>query len=193
MLRWGGIAAAGVVLAGTVVLAIPGLALEESRTVRWAKIAEGFERLDAPRIEPRRFKRNVRLYRWIRKNVPAGAVILTPPGIIDFRLGARRAIFVDWKGCPMKGHELVEWRRRMFAVMGLQKFPAVGWKLAGAAQRRYLRRPLDQLAQLARREDIDFILARRAKEARIERAGLRLRLVAGGLALYQVLPKRARE
>jgi hypothetical protein len=101
------------------------------------------------------------LYAQIREQTPTDARFLVPPGQSQFRLQARRAIFVDWKCAPMKGDEALEWQRRMLLAMGTPSFPARGYALPRAADAAYNARPLADLAELARREGLTHILVRR--------------------------------
>jgi hypothetical protein len=125
------------------------------------------------------------LFTLIRDSTPPDARFLIPPGQSQFRLQARRAIFVDWKCTPMKGDEALEWQRRMLAAMGTTEFPTRGYALPRASDSAYFARPLADLANLARREGMTHILARRdARPA----AGLKRTLQFGPLAVYELLP-----
>ncbi len=97
---------------------------------------------------------------WIDRHAPKNAVFLAPPGTDDFRLRARRAVFVDWKCCPMKGDEIAEWARRMKAVIGTKTLPAKGYALHREGNRRYERRSLQSLAELAKKEGLTYVLAK---------------------------------
>jgi hypothetical protein len=104
------------------------------------------------------------LYAAIRAHTPADARFLAPPGLSQFRLRARRALFVDWKCAPMKGSEALEWRRRMLLAMGTRDFPARGYDLWRQADVQYAAQPLRQLAELARAEGLTHILVRGPKQ-----------------------------
>lgn len=58
------------------------------------------------------------LYRWVRENTPTSAVFLVPPFMTKFRLQAKRSIVIDWKS-PVVGDELVEWKRRLTTITGI--------------------------------------------------------------------------
>jgi len=49
----------------------------------------------------------------IRQETPENAILLIPLRDGDYRLGAQRPIFVDWKSHPYKGSEVLEWWRRV--------------------------------------------------------------------------------
>jgi hypothetical protein len=121
--------------------------------------APGLHFLDARiEIEPRLRK----LFSMVRERTPESARFLIPPGQNQFRLHARRAVFVDWKCAPMKGDEALEWQRRMLRVMGTNDFPARGYELPRVADGLYYARPLQQLIALARAEGLTHLLVRRS-------------------------------
>lgn len=49
---------------------------------------------------------------WIDRNLPADAVVLTPPSSWAFKWYARRAEFVVFKDCPQDAAGILEWDRR---------------------------------------------------------------------------------
>jgi len=61
-------------------------------------------------------------YEWIRLNTPEDAVFIIPPYIEDFRLGANRAIIVDFKAFTFKDQSIIEWRSRIADVTNNIKF-----------------------------------------------------------------------
>jgi hypothetical protein len=125
------------------------------------------------------------LYTAIRERTPADARFLAPPGHSQFRLQARRALFVDWKCAPMKGAEALEWQRRMLAAMGATSFPAVGYELPRAADAAYAAQPLEALAQLARRENLTHVLVR--SDERPPPPSLRRLFTSGAYVVYAVV------
>jgi len=122
------------------------------------------------------------LYAAIRARTPADARFLAPPGLSQFRLRARRALFVDWKCTPMKGDEALEWRRRMLLAMGTRDFPARGYDLWREADVHYAAQPLAKLAELARAQDLTHILVRGPK--RSAPAGLVHLFTSGRYSVY---------
>jgi hypothetical protein len=60
----------------------------------------------------------VELARWARDNTPKDALFLVPPDEESFRVHARRAIVVNFKGVPQLSAELPEWRDRLCRVLG---------------------------------------------------------------------------
>ncbi|HEX7477896.1 MAG TPA: DUF6798 domain-containing protein [Polyangiales bacterium] len=147
--------------------------------------AQGLRSLRAP-IHVERPDRP--LFAAIRARTPHDARILAPAGMIDLRLLARRAVFVDWKCAPMKGDEAREWQRRMLAAMGTRVFPATGYALRTQADRLYWRRPLPELAALARREGMTHVIAARGRGAE-RQAGVRLVFTDGPYAVYELAPR----
>ena len=97
---------AGVVAAATGLLAPPTL-----RSPLGIKVA-GLEGDDAGYRE---------LAAWVRDNTPVDAIFLVPPDEESFRVHARRAIVVNFKGVPQLGGELPEWRDRLEKVLDLDK------------------------------------------------------------------------
>ncbi|MET0389847.1 MAG: DUF6798 domain-containing protein [Polyangiales bacterium] len=126
------------------------------------------------------------LYAAIRERTAPDARFLVPPSHSQFRLQARRAIFVDWKCTPMKGDEALEWQRRMLLAMGVTEFPARGYGLPRAADIAYNARSLIELAELARREGLTHVLARR--ERRPVPPSLRRSFESGGYVVYELVP-----
>ncbi len=131
------------------------------------------------------------LFSQIRDRTAQDARFLAPPGLIDFRLLARRAVLVDWKCAPMKGDEALEWQRRMLLAMGSTDFPAVGYALRTAADRLYLRRPLAELAALARKQGLTHVLAAR-RSVRERVPALHLLFTDAQYAVYEVRAPDAR-
>ncbi len=135
--------------------------VESKSRIHWAEAAERALTLKMPSSKEIRGERpSLAVLSWIEKHTPKEAKFLAPPGLDGFRLEARRAVFVDWKCCPMKGEEIAEWERRMKAVMGTKSLPAKGFALHRTGNSRYFARSLKSLAALARKEGLTFILAR---------------------------------
>ena len=56
---------------------------------------------------------------WVRDHTPKDAVFLVPPDEESFRVHARRAIVVNFKGVPQLSGELPAWRDRLQDVLDL--------------------------------------------------------------------------
>lgn len=56
------------------------------------------------------------LYDFIRQETPQDAIFLIPPSLGSFRLGAERAIVVDYKAFPFEEERMLEWVERVQAV-----------------------------------------------------------------------------
>jgi hypothetical protein len=169
-----------------VMVSEPISVVAERHGLDWHKAGKSwgaFYKVDENRIVGRR--RHKAIYRWISENVPNDAVFLIPPGNNDFRFTAKRAAFVDWKCCPMKGEEILEWKRRMLAAMGTKTFPAKGYRLYSVSNKRYLSRSLSSLAATARREGITHILAKTQRGA--DEAGLAPLKALGSWTIYRVV------
>jgi hypothetical protein len=61
------------------------------------------------------------LERWAREQTPVDALFLVPPSMGRFRAIARRAVVVDTKSPPLQPEYLVEWYRRLCAVVQLDQ------------------------------------------------------------------------
>ena len=60
--------------------------------------------------------KNNEIYMWIENNTENESIFLIPPKIEDFRMGAKRAIVVDWKAFPFNDKSVLEWRERVYEV-----------------------------------------------------------------------------
>jgi hypothetical protein len=96
-----------------------------------------------------------------RALTPNDARFLIPPGLFEFRMRARRSVFVDWKCAPMKGDEAAEWKRRMLIAIGADDFPSRGYSLPQRSDALYYARPLRDLIALAQRERLTHIIIRK--------------------------------
>ncbi|HYO08147.1 MAG TPA: DUF6798 domain-containing protein [Tepidisphaeraceae bacterium] len=104
----------------------------------------------------------------VRARTPVDAVFVVPPNEQDFRLGAQRAVVVDFKGVPQLSAELSQWRDRLQAVLDLpdlrvlpRPFPAT----LRAIRDRYQKLPPEHLAAVARRYGARYLfLAHRLPE-----------------------------
>ena len=100
---------------------------------------------------------------WARQSTPADAVFLVPPDEQGFRLHARRAIVVNFKGVPQLGGELPEWRDRLAAVLdlpsNLRPLPRGNFERTLAAIRaRYASLPAEHLTQVAARYGARYVV-----------------------------------
>jgi hypothetical protein len=126
------------------------------------------------------------LFERVRASTPEGSTFMVSPSLIGFRLQARRAVYVDWKCVPMKGEEALEWQRRMLALFGTREFPIKGYELRKGSGELYMKRPLRELAALAHREHMDFLIANRNSRPKPE-MGIEALFVSGGYRVYRVL------
>ena len=102
------------------------------------------------------------LFAWASRTHP-DARFLVPPDLSTFRLGARRAIVVDWKSTPILPAELLEWYRRIDAVAG-----GTGPKTIEEAAAGYRGLDVRHLAWLLTEFDADYAVV--PVDARIARA-----------------------
>jgi hypothetical protein len=95
-----------------------------------------------------------RLGQWIDSHTPPGARFLTPRAQQTFKWYAQRAEVVTWKDVPQDAAALVEWRRRFDEIYG-----PIGWRGLTAYSD-------EQLADLARKYDAQYIVIDRRRAAR---------------------------
>jgi len=98
------------------------------------------------------------LYRWLRANTRKDAVFLTPPEMSRFRIGAERAIVVDWKSSPYVPGDVLEWYRRLEDVSGQRAFTRANEVFAG-----YARLDAERLEALRSKYHIDYAVIRRGR------------------------------
>jgi hypothetical protein len=122
------------------------------------------------------------LYVRTRESTPPDARILIPPGLFEYRMRARRSVFVDWKCAPMKGDEALEWKRRMLSTMGATDFPSRGYSLPQRSDALYYARPLSELVELATREGMTHLLVRKS-QLRKSLTGVTLAFTTGPYAM----------
>jgi hypothetical protein len=108
----------------------------------------------------------LRLCDYARTNTPVDAVFLVPPSEQAFRIAARRAIVVNFKGVPQLGSELPEWRDRLCRVLDLPDLSALPHgrfdKALAAIAERYDHLPAAHLAAVARAYGARYIVASRS-------------------------------
>ncbi len=99
---------------------------------------------------------------WARQNTPDDAVFLVPPDEQSFRLLARRAIVVNFKNVPQLSGELVEWRNRLQAVLGvddLRQLPTPFYRTLDAIRLHYAGRSTASLAAVATRYGARYVVS----------------------------------
>jgi hypothetical protein len=98
---------------------------------------------------------------WARENTPKDAIFLVPPDEESFRVHARRAIVVNFKGVPQLSAELPEWRDRLQGVLGLDtqsllSLPKPMGRTLMAIRARYNELPPGHHARIAARYGATF-------------------------------------
>jgi hypothetical protein len=112
------------------------------------------------------------LAEWVRGHTPTDAIFLVPPDEESFRIRARRAIVVNFKGVPQLGGELPEWRDRLEAALDLDKagllaLPRPMGRTLRAIRSRYDGLPPEHHFAVARKYGARYVvLTRRADVAR---------------------------
>jgi hypothetical protein len=132
--------------------------------------------------------------RWARANTPTDAVFLVPPGEQSFRLHARRAIVVNFKGVPQLSANLPEWRDRLRDILELDSLMSLPHPFAAtlaACNERYESRSAGHLLEVARRYHARYLLlAHRLARAGGQGEGPRLAYTdeTGRYFLYDLAP-----
>jgi hypothetical protein len=102
---------------------------------------------------------------FARDHTPGDALFLVPPNEEEFRLVARRAIVVNFKGVPQLSSELGEWRDRLCRALDLPDLHPLPHRmdrtLASIGQR-YQELSAAQLLQAARAYRARYVLTTRA-------------------------------
>lgn len=91
---------------------------------------------------------------WAREHTDVDALFLVPPGMGRFRLLARRAVIADTKSPPLRPDLLVEWYRRLCAMVKLpdaETFQAI--------EARYAQLSAADLDEIAHAFGADYIIA----------------------------------
>jgi hypothetical protein len=91
----------------------------------------------------------------LRESTDADAVFLVPPDQVEWRIDMERAIFVDVKAFPFKGHDILEWYRRMNLILQ-QPVPAPF--AAGEITSAYRKLTAVQVTDLAKSEGLDYFV-----------------------------------
>ena len=93
------------------------------------------------------------LARWARDHSDVDALFLVQPGAYRFRLLARRAVIVDTKSPPLQPDLLVDWYRRLCAMVDV-----ADEKTHEAIEARYDQLTPAQLERVAREFSADYIV-----------------------------------
>jgi hypothetical protein len=98
-----------------------------------------------------------------RANTPADAIFLVPPQETDFRLYGERAIVVNFKHVPQISGEILEWKHRLIAVLGItdadiETLPHDYPKLLTRIGELYEQRPAADLFDVAEKYGATYIV-----------------------------------
>ena len=72
--------------------------------------------------------------------------MLVPPSAYHFKLHALRSVVVDFKCFPLTDHGMIEWAKRMEAVLGIPLRPGLEWRKSDAL---FSSRPASALVEVA--------------------------------------------
>jgi hypothetical protein len=117
----------------------------------------------------RLFEKRVALYRLgddditklalrFRDESDKDALVLVPPSVPHFKLHSLRSVVVDFKCFPQTDHGMIEWVKRMEAVLGIPLRPGLEWQKSDAL---FKTRPAPALVEVAQRYHAQYILSRR--------------------------------
>jgi hypothetical protein len=129
-------------------------------------LAGGLMGLLPPRLE-RLFESRVALYRVgddevtrlaqrFRDESDTDTLVLVPPSVPHFKLHSQRAVVVDFKCYPLTDQGLIEWAKRMEAVLGIPLRPGVEFRKSDAI---FSSRPAPALVEVAQRYHAQYILS----------------------------------
>ena len=129
--------------------------------------------VDSPLFDPKCVGDDCVLIDWVKTKTPVDAVFLVPPYMDWFRLLGERAVVADTKSPPLYPDELVEWYRRLCAMVD-----APDMATHEAVEARWDTLTADPLLAAARRFAVDYVLlykqrspARLAQPVAFENAG----------------------
>lgn len=131
-------------------------------------LASGLMGLLPPRLE-RLFETRVALYRLANDDVTKlalrfrdksdkDALVLVPPSVPNFKLHSLRSVVVDFKCFPLTDQGMIEWAKRMEAVLGIPLRPGLEWHKSDAL---FSSRPAPALVEVAQRYHAQYILSSR--------------------------------
>lgn len=118
-------------------------------------------RILGPQLLPKDDTDYIALCHWARDHTPIDAVFLVPPSEQAFRLEARRAIVINFKGIPQMSAEMATWRDRLRDVLqmpDLSQLPEPFDRTLKAIDQRYESRSDDHLVAVARRYDARYLI-----------------------------------
>ena len=107
----------------------------------------------SPLFDPDCVGADCELIGWVKAGSSVDAVFLVPPYLGWFRLLGERAIVADTKSPPLYPDELVAWYRRLCAMVDAPELAT-----HQEVEARWDTLTADQLAAVARRFDVDYVL-----------------------------------
>lgn len=124
-------------------------------------------------------------YRWIRGNTPEDAVFVIPPSLSSFRLGADRAIVVDFKTFVFTPDGTVEWKERMSAVCNrdVAAVEGGGFGVLGECDDGYASLGPGDIQEIAREYDACWMLM---GDAELFMGGLEREYSNAGYSVYRI-------
>jgi len=93
------------------------------------------------------------LARWVRGSTPTDALFVAPPDLVRFRLLTRRAVIADTKSPPLRPDFLVQWYRRLCAMVERADVPT-----HEEVEQLYYQLAPEQLERVARAFGAEYIV-----------------------------------
>ena len=135
-------------------LSIISAALVATVSLAWGRVL-------GPNLLPKDDSDYVGLCHWVRSHTPVDAIFLVPPSEQAFRLEARRAIVINFKGIPQMSAQMATWRDRLQDILqmpDLMRLPEPFDRTLNAIDQRYESRSDDHLIAVARKYDARYIV-----------------------------------
>jgi hypothetical protein len=131
-----------------------------------------------------------RLALWARSHTPKDARFITPPGLKTFRLWSGRSVAFNRAASPYHAAGLKDWSDRFRAHVGFagntDEFVRAYMSDRHGFESRYGRRSLVELADLARSQGADYVLAPATDDSGATSGPLRLLKTEGRYGVYRV-------
>jgi len=118
-------------------------------------------RILGPHLLPEDDPDYIALCHWVRGHTPVDAIFLVPPSEQAFRLEARRAIVINFKGIPQMSAQMATWRDRLQDILQLPdllQLPEPFDRTLDAIDQRYESRSDEHLIAVARKYDARYLI-----------------------------------
>jgi len=113
-----------------------------------------------------------KLFNWIKENSDINDTFISPPYISGFHLYAERRELVNYKSTPYSTNDILEWKRRMEDVLGLDdlySLPENGWKCLPEIRKKYNEIKEKYIIRIAKKYKIGYIIFEKQKKLTFDR------------------------